>query len=69
MVLLQDIIHVRRQPAAAAPSQLPRLLQFRNRGGIGWMAVHVDHSGAAPGPVVGYFQLEPIKLRRPPVTM
>jgi hypothetical protein len=33
------------------------------------MAVHVDHSGAAPGPVVGYFQLEPIKLRRPPVTM
>ena len=52
MVLFQDIILIRRQPAAAAPSQRPRLLQFRNGCGVGWMAVNVDHSGPnAPGSV------------------
>ena len=47
VMLFQHIVQVWRWSTETLPSQLARLLQFRNRGGVGWMAVHVSRVAIA----------------------
>src|SRR5690242_10683958 len=42
MVLLDDVVQIRRGSAATAPAKFTGLLQVGNCAGIGWVAIDVD---------------------------
>jgi hypothetical protein len=46
MVLLDDVVQIRRGSAAAAPAKFTGLLQVGNCAGIGWVAIDVDDARA-----------------------
>jgi len=44
MVLLDDVVQIRRRPATTAATEFTGLLQLGDDAGVGRMLVHVDHS-------------------------
>jgi hypothetical protein len=44
MVLLDDVVQIRRRSAATTATEFTGLLQLGDRAGVGWMPVRVDHS-------------------------
>ena|SRR5215472_5670122 len=44
MVLLDDVVQIRRRPATTAATEFTGLLQLGDGAGVGRMLVHVDHS-------------------------
>ena len=48
MILLDNVVQIRRGSAATAPVEFPALLQVGHGTGICWMPIHVDHPRRRP---------------------